>query len=177
MQINAGLDTGDMLLKSVLTIGADETAPELSARLAPLGAEALLETLRLMECGTAHAEKQDEAEASFAPILKKEDGLIDWELPAANIYNRLRGFAPWPGVYTHFRKQQLLVWRARPTENPSGAAPGRMITDKRRLVVACGDGTALEAIEVQLSGKSRMSGEAFVNGHHPRENESVGELA
>ncbi len=109
MQIDAGLDTGDMLLKAKLSIQPDETAPELSARLALLGADALLTAIQQIEAGTSRREKQNNAEATLAPILKKEDGRIDWSRPAPEIYNRLRGFTPWPGAYTSFRGQPLLI--------------------------------------------------------------------
>lgn len=102
MQIDAGLDTGDMLLKASVRIAENETAPELSARLAPLGAELLVEVLQQIVTQSVHRLKQDEAEATYAPLLKKEDGLIDWCRPARVIYNRLRGFAPWPGAFTTF---------------------------------------------------------------------------
>ncbi len=174
MQIDAGLDTGDMLLAHLVAIDPDETAPELSARLAPIGAELLIEAISQIEAGTIQREKQNEQEATFAPILKKEDGLIDWSRPARQIYNRLRGFTPWPGAYTGFRQAQLLILRARPAER-SGIARGRMRIEKRRLFVGCGEDSTLELLEVQLAGKSRMSAEAFLNGYRPSENELLGE--
>ena len=109
MRIDAGLDTGDMLLKASLAIGSAETAPELSARLAPLGANLLLEAIRQIEAGSAKPEKQRNDEATLAPILKKEDGLVDWQRNAPEIYNRWRGFNPWPGAYTIFRGQQISI--------------------------------------------------------------------
>lgn len=164
MQIDAGLDTGDMLLKECVSIGPDETAPELSARLAPLGAELLLKAVRQFEDGTVRREKQDNSQASHAPILKKEDGQIDWLRPAQHIYNRLRGFTPWPGAYTHFRGQQLSVLCAKPAHSVT-AAPGVLRIEKRRVFAGCGENTALELLEVQLAGKKRMSAEAFANGY------------
>ncbi|HTU45635.1 MAG TPA: methionyl-tRNA formyltransferase [Bryobacteraceae bacterium] len=164
MQIDAGLDTGDMLLKAAVSIGPDETAPELSARLAPFGAELLLKVVRQFENGTVRREKQDNSQASHAPILKKEDGQIDWLRPAQNIYNRLRGFTPWPGAYTHFRGQQLSVLCAKPA-HPVTAAPGVLRIEKRRVFAGCGENTALELLEVQLAGKKRMAAEAFANGY------------
>lgn len=164
MQIDAGLDTGDMLLKERVAVGADETAPELSARLAPSGAELLLRTIKQVEDGTVRREKQNDAEASYAPILKKEDGLIDWRRPARQAYNRLRGFEPWPGGYTTFRGQQLLVLRAKPAEGLA-LAPGEVRVENRRVIAGCGDGSLLELLEVQLAGKKRMAAEAFANGY------------
>ncbi len=174
MQINAGVDTGDMLLKAKTAIGPDETAPELGLRLAPLGAELLIEAMRDIAAGTAHWEKQNEAEATAAPILTKQDGLIDWSRPAPQIYNRLRGFTPWPGAYTSFRSQQLSVIAARPVENMH-LAPGALKTDRRRIFAGCGDSTVLELLEVQLAGKRAMSAEAFLNGYRPGENQKLGD--
>jgi methionyl-tRNA formyltransferase len=172
MQIDAGLDTGDMLSKSRTSIGPEETAPELSARLAPMGAELLCETIQRIEAGTAHREKQNPDEATLAPILKKEDGLIDWHLPAARIDSRLRGFTPWPGAYTSLRGQQLSVTRAKPSAG-SGLPPGRLCPEKRRLFVACGENTSLELLELQPAGKKRMTAEAFLNGYKLTDNESL----
>ena len=174
MQIDAGLDTGDMLLKSELAIGPAETAPELSLRLAPLGAELLVEALRKIELGGLARDKQNDAEATLAPILKKEDGLVDWSRPAAQIYNRLRGFQPWPGAYTVFRGQQMNIVQAQLAED-SSVEPGRLLVSKRRLIAGGGGQTSLELLEVQLAGKKRMTAEAFLNGYKPTANEVLGE--
>lgn len=173
MQIDAGLDTGDMLLKQTVAIGPEETAPELSARLAPTGADLLLRAIERIENGTVRREKQNNAEATHAPILKKEDGLIDWWRPASQIYNRLRGFTPWPGAYTSFRGQQLSMLRAKPAADPK-MAPGALIAEKRRVFAGCGENTALELLEVQLAGKKRMNAEAFANGYQIRAGELLG---
>ena len=164
MQIDAGLDTGEMLLKGTVAIGPGETAPELSARLAPLGAELLLRSIREIEDGSVLREKQADAGASFAPILKKEDGLIDWSMAAQQIYNRLRGFTPWPGAYTTCRGQQLSVLQAKPAQRAI-PGPGVLDMEKRQVFAGCGDNTALELLEVQLAGKKRMPAEAFANGY------------
>ena len=174
MQIDAGLDTGDMLMKKAVAIDPAETAPELSMRLAPLGASLLLEVIREIEAGGSIREKQDEAVASYARILKKEDGLIDWSSPAIVIYNRLRGFTPWPGAYTTFRGQQLSLLRAHVAEG-SGLPPGSLYSDGRRLLAACGEDTALEIEELQLAGKKRMHAESFLNGYKLAGNEFLGE--
>jgi methionyl-tRNA formyltransferase len=174
MQIDAGLDTGDMLLKVKTRIGADETAPELSARLALLGAELLLEAMRLIARGKAHREKQNSAQATLAPVLKKEDGLINWSNPAAKIYNRLRGFTPWPGAYTSFRNAQMSVLAARPCETPN-VPPGVLIGEQRRMFAGCGNNTTLELLQVQLAGKKPMSAEAFLNGYRLAEKEKLGD--
>ena len=174
MRIDAGLDTGDMLLKRSLPIGPDQTAPELSNCLAPLGAELLLEAMRQIATVTAQAEKQDDALATLAPILKKEDGRIDWRRSAETIYNRLRGFTPWPGAYTTYRGGQLLIARAQPLASPA-IKPGQVKIEQRRLLVGAGADTALEILELQPAGKSRMTAEAFLNGYQPGPNQTFGE--
>lgn len=170
MRIDAGLDTGDILRKASLTIGDDETAPELSARLAPLGAELLLQTI---EADPA-AEKQNDADATLAPILKKEDALIDWTRVSGDIYNRFRGFNPWPGAYTGFRGQQLSVTSMKPVAGMSSLKPGECTVQGKRWIVGCGHGSTLELQEVQLAGKKRMSGEAFLNGYKFASEEILG---
>jgi methionyl-tRNA formyltransferase len=163
-----------MLLKATLPIGPTETAPELSARLAPLGADLLLEVIEKIEAGTATREKQDNEHATLAPILKKEDGLVDWHRSAAQIYHRWRGFNPWPGAYTFFRGQQMAITNAS-LAGETAFTPGRTFTAKRHLFVACGAGTVLELLEMQLAGKKRMSADAFLNGYQLTENELLGE--
>ena len=179
MQIDAGLDTGAMLLKSALAIGPDETAPELSARLAPLGAGLLLSTIDGIAGGAIHHEKQNPAEATLAPILKKEDGWVDWSRPAQQIYNRLRGFTPWPGAYTKFRGQQFSLLRAGVAErldlSIGQLKAGQLKAQKRRLFACCGEGTALELLEIQLAGKKRMTAEAFLNGYKLNDDETLGD--
>jgi methionyl-tRNA formyltransferase len=170
MRIDAGLDTGDMLLKWETEIGPEENALELGERMAAAGAELLVRTLRESPAPM----KQDPAEATLAPILKKEDGIIDWNWPAEKIHNRVRGFLPWPGVYSSFREQGFHIWKARVAEDPGSGHPGRMRPLKKRLLIDCGVGTALEAIEVQIEGRKRMLAEAFLNGHHLNENETLG---
>jgi len=174
MQIDAGLDTGDMLLKTSAAISPDETAPELSARLAPLGAQLLLQAIQQIANGVVQREKQKEAEATYAPILKKEDGLIDWSLPARRIYDRMRGFKPWPGAFTNFRNRSLLLLRAKPVDGYS-LPPAALRAANRRLVAGCGQNTALELLEVQLAGKRAMPAEAFLNGYKIAENEILGD--
>lgn len=174
MQIDAGLDTGDMLLKESLPIGRSETAPELSVRLAMVGAELLLETIRQIEAGTVRREKQRSEDASFAPILKKEDGLVDWHRPAHEIFNRWRGFNPWPGAYSFFRSRQLSITAMQCAERKLDA-PGRLYAEKHHLFAGCGGGSTLELLEIQLAGKKRMNAEAFLNGYRLLENEMLGD--
>jgi methionyl-tRNA formyltransferase len=170
MKIDSGLDTGDMLLKWETGIGSEENALELGQRLAEAGAQLLVETLRENPTPV----KQNPDEATYAPILKKEDGLIDWTWPARKIFNRARGFLPWPGAYSFFREQMFHIWKSRVSSEAVPGEPGWMYPEKKRLLMACGGATALELIEVQMEGKKRMSAEAFLNGHHLKHDEMLG---
>jgi methionyl-tRNA formyltransferase len=161
MRIDAGLDTGDMLLKWETEVEPEEDAVDLGRRLSAAGAQLLVETLR----NDPAPVKQDPEQASYAPILKKDDGLIDWHWPARKICNRSRGFLPWPGAYSFFRGQIFHVWKSRVANDSPAGIPGQMIAQKKRLLIACGEATALEGIEVQVEGRKRMSAEAFLNGH------------
>lgn len=174
MLINAGLDTGDMLLKQQVEIGPEETAVELGARLAPLGAALLIETLAQAQAGTLSRTPQNDAEATLAPILTREDGLIDWTCPAAAIHARARGLQPWPGVYTAFRHQALHIWKCRVDAASPALPPGRLHVAGRRLLAGCGHGANLELLELQLPGKKRMAATAFVNGYRPLAEEKLG---
>jgi methionyl-tRNA formyltransferase len=173
MQIDAGLDTGDMLAKASMSVGHDETAPELSARLATLGAQLLIDTISTIERDTVTREKQNDTEATLAPILKKEDGRIEWSMPARQINNRRRGFTPWPGAYTTFRGQPLSLLRTEATEETS-LLPGVVGVDGKKLLVGTGEG-ALAVSEVQPGGKKRMSAEAYINGYKPQNGERMGD--
>lgn len=168
MRIDAGLDTGDMLLEAATAIGPDETAPELSARLAPMGADLLVATLAGIAAIVPR--KQDPTQATLAPILKKEDGLIDWRRPAREIHNRVRGFQPWPGAFTHFRGHALHIWKSRAAEGTAALAPGAL-RSRRGLFAGCGDSTVLELLEVQLEGRKRVTACDFANGARLADNE------
>jgi methionyl-tRNA formyltransferase len=172
MRIDAGLDTGDMLLKAETEIGAEETAVELGQRLAVMGADLLVETLAGLARGAITPEPQNPADATLAPLLKKEDGMIDWAWPATTIHNRVRGLQPWPGASTSFRNQALHIWRSR-TRPESGSAPGRFLSLKPPIV-SCGAG-ALELVEVQMEGRKRMAAADFVNGQRLTDNDRLGE--
>lgn len=173
MRIEEGLDTGDILLQRRFEIGPEETAPELAARLAVGGAELLIETLRGLERGTMAPQKQNAAEASYAPMLKKEDGRIDWSRSAREIANRVRGFEPWPGAYTTFRGQLLHVRRARAAEGEPGR-PGQLEVRDGALLAACSAGW-LEILELQPEGRKRQTAREFINGRQPRSGEILGE--
>ena len=159
MRIDAGLDTGAMLLKWVTAIGKDETAIELAARLAPAGADLLVRTLA--ELQSIVPEAQNNAQATLAPILKREDGHIDWRMTPREILNRARGFQPWPGAYGFLRGQRFHVWRGAIAELE--LAPRELLAEGKRLFAGCGGG-AIELLEVQLEGKKRMAASAFLNG-------------
>jgi methionyl-tRNA formyltransferase len=170
MRIDAGLDTGDMLLKWETEIGPEEDALELGARLAGAGAQLLVETLR----DDPAPVKQDPGQATYAPILKKEDGEIDWNWPASKIFNRSRGLLPWPGAYSFFRGQIFHIWKARVSGDALQGEPGLMSAMGKRLLIACGERTELELMEVQVEGRNRMSAAAFMNGHHLKDDEMLG---
>jgi methionyl-tRNA formyltransferase len=165
MQMDPGMDTGPILSSVATRIGDQETAPELSARLSLLGAELLSETLARLERGEVGPTPQDNALATYAPMLKREHGAIDWNLPAASIANRVRGFQPWPGSYTTFRGRRLIIWRALPGDAGPASHPVSTITRiDSHLEVACGESTLLRVIEVQIEGKNRILARDFANG-------------
>jgi methionyl-tRNA formyltransferase len=173
MRIDAGLDTGDMLLRVEMPIGRDETAPELAVRMAEAGAPLLAETLRKLEHGEISPEPQDHAQASLAPILKKEQGRIDWLLTAEQIYARIRGFAPWPGAFTTFRGQLCHLWGRPRTMERTPERPGTLIVHNERFYVQCG-GNLLELESVQLEGRKRIAARDFANGARLGQNERFG---
>jgi methionyl-tRNA formyltransferase len=176
MQINAGLDTGDILLARETEIGRNENAVELADRLSVMGAELLVETLDGLVRGTITPQKQVEAEASHAAILKKEDGAISWREPAAAIHNRVRGLVPWPGAYTRFRGQMLHVWKARVCAGHVALAAGRILDDPG-FRVACGDGGIVQLLEVQMEGRKRMAADVFLRGQRLTDDEILGETS
>src|SRR5450759_5210163 len=175
MRIDSGLDTGDMLLKAETEIGPEENALELGRRLAAMGADLLVETLEGLLGGRIVPEKQDDTQATLAPLLKKEDGAIDWAQPAKAIHNRVRGLQPWPGAQTSFRGAPLHVWKTRWSGSVAGAgkSPGRWVNLKPP-VVGCGDGV-LELLEVQLEVRKRISAADFANGQRLTDNDTLGE--
>ena len=173
MRIDAGLDTGDMLLKAETEIGPAENAIELGRRLAAMGADLLVETLAGLSAGTIVPEKQDAAQATWAPLLKKQDGLIDWTRDAAAVHNQVRGLQPWPGAYTTFRGQSLHIWKSRVEHAVPPSFPGTARRMAHALVVACGSG-AVELLEVQMEGRKRLPAADFANGQRLADNEVLG---
>jgi methionyl-tRNA formyltransferase len=168
MLLNEGLDTGDILLQEELAIAPDDTAITLTPRLAELGAGLLVKTLRGLEQGTVRPVAQDHSRATLAPILKKEDGQIDFRRTAAEIHNRLRGFQPWPGATARFRSKNLKIVGAREDLHRSATlAPGELRWDGEKLLAGCGGETKLELVEVQPEGKRAISAREFVSGYRP----------
>jgi methionyl-tRNA formyltransferase len=167
MQVDAGLDTGPVLLRHGVDIGPDETAPELAARLAETGAPLVAETLEGLASGGITAAPQDDSQATFAPMLRKEDGRIDWSLAAQRIYNRIRGLQPWPGAFTSFRGKSCHVWGRPVAQRPPNGEPGTLSAQGEELLVACGETTALGLESVQLEGRKRVTAREFANGARP----------
>ena len=173
MRIDAGLDTGDILLQREVPLALEDTAETLAPRLAAIGADLIVETLRGLQARQIDPRPQDDAQATLAPILTKEDGRIDFHRPAKEICDRLRGFQPWPGAFTSFRGRKLNLFAAMPLEKPLGE--GVLIVEADRLIAGCGAQTGLELLEVQLEGKNRMPAKDFVHGYRPKSGEKLGE--
>jgi methionyl-tRNA formyltransferase len=166
MQIDAGMDTGPMLLRHEMEIGPEETTPELAKRMAEAGAPLIAETLGKLERGEIGPIVQDSSQATLAPLLKKEHGRIDWSLPARQIYNRMRGFTPWPGAYSSFRSQTCQIW-GRPADSAMAAQseiPGGLLTSSDAVYVVCGEGSCLQIESVQIEGRKRVKAREFANG-------------
>src|SRR5580700_6631481 len=167
MRIDAGLDTGDILMQREIAIGLEDTAETLGPKLASAGAGLMVETLRGLETGQVRPTPQDHAQATLAPILNKEDGRMDFSRSARDLFNRPRGFQPWPGAFTIFNGKTLQVHRAQPRQHAATLTPGEVAVEGTRLLVGCGQGfgkdngknagTALELIEIQVEGKRRMT--------------------
>lgn len=172
MRIDAGLDTGDILLQRAVPIAPNDTAEDMAPRLAAIGADLTVETLHGLQAGTVHPQPQDNSKATLAPILTKEDGRIDFHLTAQEICNRLRGFQPWPGTFTSFRGKNLHVWNAAVSQH--SLPEGEILVEADRLFAGCAGSTALALLEVQPEGKKRMAARDFVHGYHPRSQERLG---
>jgi methionyl-tRNA formyltransferase len=166
MQIDAGMDTGPTLLRHEVEIEPDETSPELAARMSAIGAVLIAESLLHFDRGEIAPVAQEDKNVSYAPILKKEDGRIDWARPAQQIYNRMRGFAPWPGSYSTFRGQTCHLW-GRPEILGTAAAhiePGEIVPAAKEIYIACGEGSCLRLESVQIEGRKKISAREFANG-------------
>jgi methionyl-tRNA formyltransferase len=174
MHLDEGLDTGDILLQREMPILPDDTSVTLAPRMAEIGADLLMETLRGLEQGTVHRTKQDHSRSSLAPILKKEDALVDFNRTAAEVHNRRRGFQPWPGAYTQFRGKSLKIIATRPAADSASLPSGELRSERGKLLVGCGQGTILELQQVQLEGKKAMPAHDFAVGYQPKHGERLG---
>lgn len=163
MQMNEGLDTGDILYTKSIDLAPDETFETLHDRLMVLGGEALIEALPLIEAGKLTPVKQDDSLSCYAPLIKKEDGLIDWKRSSDEIYSQIRAFNPWPGAYTYSSGRMLKIWEAQPVSG--SGRPGEILgTDKDSFTVACGSG-AMKILSLQPEGKKRMETSAYLLGN------------
>ena len=172
MRIDAGLDTGDILLQKETPINPQDTAETLSPALAALGADLVVDTLRGLQAGTVRPRPQDHEKATLAPILKKDDGRIDFRRTAQETCNRLRGFQPWPGASTTFRGRNLQIWDA--VVSQRSLPPGELLLESDLLFVGCQGGAALAPLELQPEGKKRMAVRDFVHGYRPQTGEKLG---
>jgi methionyl-tRNA formyltransferase len=173
MRLDEGLDTGEMLLAREVGIGADETAAEVFRSLAGVGAELMVETLAGLAAGTLVGRKQDEAQATLAPILRREDGAIDFARTARQIYDRWRGFQPWPGAHTRLRGKKLIVHRMH-VGAESGTESGVLQICGDEMGVGCGGSSSVVFDEVQMEGKRRMSAAEFLRGFQVKSGERLG---
>lgn len=184
MLMDEGLDTGPLLLQRATAIGEGETAPQLLERLSHAGADLLAETLARFE--EIEPRGQTDADATLAPILRREDGLIDWTEDAFGIVRRVRGFQPWPNAHTSYNERRLIIWHAEasgreaglgdaaPEESGAGLAGTLVAARGNELVVACGGGTTLKILELQPEGKQRLRARDFINGSRVRAGERLG---
>ena len=173
MRVDARLDTGEILLQQEVTIGPRETTPELAARMAEAGAPLIEKSLLGLQTGSLTPRPQDHSAATYAPLLRRNDGRIPWALTATEIYNRIRGFAPWPGAFTTFRGGLCQVSGA-PSPGTTPAPVGRILTVDGDLIVACGSGTLLRLESVKMEGRKRVDAREFASGVRLKDGESFG---
>ena len=186
MRIDAGMDTGDILLQQEIHIGPKETAPELAARMAEAGAPLMADTLRGMVRGTIQPQPQNHERASYAPLLKREEGKIDWTRPAGEIYNRMRAFTPWPGAFTTLRSRTVHIWAEPVSKKTSGeqpmppssvaqAIPGSLRIHTQGLFVVCGGATELRVLSVKREGRKSVDAMEYARGIRLTEGERLGD--
>ena len=175
MRIDAGMDTGDILLQQEIGIAPEETAPQLAASMSEAGAPLMAETLRAIASAKIAPFPQNHSEATLAPLLKKEDGRIDWNRPAQEIYNRMRAFTPWPGAYASFRGQTCHLF-AEPfsLRTLTGSPPGTLLREDSQILISCGHATLLRLLSVKLEGRKQISAVEFANGARLTEREHFG---
>ncbi|HEX5235324.1 MAG TPA: methionyl-tRNA formyltransferase [Silvibacterium sp.] len=179
MRLDEGLDTGEILMQRAMALAPDQTSADMFPRLAEMGAALMVETLEGLAAGTIEPRKQDGTQATYAPILNREDGRMHFQQPAMTIYNRWRGFQPWPGAWTMLKGKILAAHRLMPLDAGSISGgpdePGAVRVEEGRLFVQCGESTWLELVEVQLEGKKRMQAADFLRGHSLRSGDRLGE--
>lgn len=165
IKMNERMDAGDIILQRILEIEREDTSATLNSRLSKLGAILLLDTIRFIGEDKISFKKQDEKKATFAPLLKKEDGLIDWQKPAGEIHNMVRGLVPWPGAFTFFNGKMLKIWKSDILPSHEKSEPGKIVDiQKEGFMVACGNGWLIVK-ELQLAGGKRMDAASFIRGH------------
>ncbi len=165
IRMNEKMDEGDIMLSESISIGSDDDAVELSGRLSQKGSDLLLKAIELIKTDEISFMPQDSSLATYAPRLKKEDGLIDWRWTAKKIYDRIRAFVPWPVCYTYWNERALKIWRAAPEGIGQYLKPGTILeTNKKGLLVGTGEGN-LRIKELQLEGGRRMAADEFIKGH------------
>jgi methionyl-tRNA formyltransferase len=183
IRMSVSLDAGDMLAQEAIDIGLDETAGEVEARLAPLGAKLAVQVIEQIQNGTVQGRKQDPSQVTKAPKLKKENGVIDWNRTAEQVCNQIRAMQPWPTAYTFWHRAgqeplRLILNRAKisPVESPPGYVPGSILplASQPYLWVTTGSNTAVEVHELQPAGKRRMSAEDFLRGRKPQSGDRLG---
>ena len=175
MRIDAGLDTGDMLLAQVCPIGIEETAVDVYECLSDVGAKLMIRTLHKLAEGTLYPQQQDHSLATLAPILTREDGLMDFTRTATQLYDRWRGFQPWPGAHTTFRGKKLIAHKLHVTNETFHGQPGELIVRGDLMLVRCANSSILAFDEVQLEGKRRMTAADFLHGYQLKSGEFLGQ--
>jgi methionyl-tRNA formyltransferase len=175
MRIDAGMDTGDILLQHEYGIEPNETAAALTTRLSEAGASLMAETLRGLAAGNIIPRPQDHSQATLAPILKRDDGRIDWNRTAQEIHTRMRGFAPWPGAYSVFRGQSCHLWGEPVSNEKRDAPPGTLHLEGGNLLAVCGGATVFRLLAVKLEGRKQVSAFEFANGARLKPGERFGD--
>ena len=173
MRIDEGLDTGDLLLAHTIPIAPNETTPDVFDALSDVGAQLMVQTLARLTAGNIDPQPQNHALATLAPILTREDGAIDFARTAHQIYNRWRGFQPWPGAHTLLRGKKLIVHRMH-SEPSDSIEPAVLNVHGDQMLAGCGGGTAIVLDEVQMEGKRRMNASEFLRGFQLRTGERLG---
>ena len=165
MQMDSGLDTGDILLTEKIPIGINDTTLEMFEKLSVLGADVLMKTIDLLEKGELHPVKQDNSKSTYAGLLSKDEGIVDWKKSAIEVHNKIRGLYSWPGAFTKLDGKTLKLHKAVLSEKKGNNIPGSVVTSDGSFVVCCGDNKCIELKEIQLEGKKRLEASSFLNGY------------